>query len=143
MATNLGFGKPQPKPAPSKRSQERTKAAQQLDTLRSEGVPEFEIYIRIKDKKPWYPVGAIAVKRSSQINQAIFANQQELLQGAFRLFPVLKKNQNNLEYGYRVKEFKDEPIQLALEPKTPIVGGVQAAIGSVGDRIAGLFKKQA
>ncbi|HEY9909187.1 MAG TPA: HHL1-like protein [Thermosynechococcaceae cyanobacterium] len=143
MKTNLGFGevKPQPK---SQRSAERAKAGQQLESLRADGVPEFEVYIRIKDKKPWFPVGAIAVKRSSQINQAIFANQEELLQGAFRLFPVLRKNQTQLEYGYRCKEFKDEPIQLAVQPQAGVVGtakSIQSVVGQLGDRIATLFKR--
>lgn len=142
MTTNLGFGKPQPQPKQSKRSDERAKAAKQLDNLRAEGVPEFEVYMRIKDKKPWYPVGAIAVKRSSQISQAIFANQQDLLQGAFRLYPLLRKNQSNLEYGYRLKEFKDEPIQVAVEPKVAVANGIQSAIAQVTDRVSSLFKKR-
>lgn len=141
MTTNLGFGKPKVAPKQSAQAVKRSNAAKQLDKMRTEGVPEFEIYIRIKDKKPWYPVGAIAVKRSNQINQAIFANRDDLLQGAFRLFPILRKNQNNLEYGYRLKEFKDEPIQVAVEPQAAGVGGVQGAIAQVADRVTSLFKR--
>jgi hypothetical protein len=141
MTPNLGFGKPQAQPKPSKRSTERTKAAKQLDTMRADGVPEFEIYVRVRDKKPWYPVGAIAVKRSSRINDAIYANQEELLQGAFRLYPVLRKNQSNLEYGYRLKEFKDEPIQLAEPPKAAGVPVIQQAIANLSDRVTSLFKR--
>ena len=148
MSTNLGFGKPKPEPKVSKRSAERTAAAQEYDRMKSDGMPDYEIYIRIKDKKPWFPVGSIAVKRSNQINQAIFANQEELLQGAFRLFPVLKKNQAQLEYGYRLKEFKDDPIELAVPtPPTALNGvqagfdGIQAAVGGLGDRIASMFKR--
>ena len=141
MATSAGFGKPQSKPKQSQRSTERAKAAKQLDQMRTEGVPEFEVYIRIKDKKPWYPVGAIAVKRSNQISQAIFANQQDLLQGAFRLFPILRKNQHQLEFGYRLKEFKDEPIQLAVEPPAKGSPALQAAVSQVKDRISSLFKR--
>lgn len=141
MTTNLGFGKPKPTAKQSPQASKRLEAAKQLDKMRTEGVPEFEVYIRIKDKKPWYPVGAIAVKRSNQINQAIFANRDDLLQGAFRLFPILRKNQNNLEYGYRLKEFKDEPIQVAVEPQATGVGGVQGAIAQVADRVTSLFKR--
>jgi hypothetical protein len=56
------------------------------------------------------------VNRSNQINQAVFEQEQELLKGVFRLFPKLRKHQNNLEYGHRLKEFKDEPIQVAVRP---------------------------
>ena len=144
MTSNLGFGKDKPQPKVSQRSTERAKAAQKFDSLKTDGVPEFEIYIRIKDKKQWFPVGAIAVKRSTQINQAIFANQNELLEGAFRLFPILRKSQAQLEYGYRCKDFKDEPIQLAVQPQPGVAGvanGIQAAVGQLGDRVAALFKR--
>ncbi|MBD2461946.1 hypothetical protein H6G89_12905 [Oscillatoria sp. FACHB-1407] len=138
MSANLGFGKPQPQKA-SKRSPERAKAAQQYDRMKADGTPDYEIYIRIKGRPNWFPVGAIAVKRSNQINQAIFGSQQELLQGAFRLFPVLRKHQQNLEYGYRLKEFKDEPIQIAVQPQT--VGGLQNVVSQIGDRLTSIFKR--
>jgi hypothetical protein len=144
MTSKSGFGKVKPQPKVSQRSVQRAKAAQQFDSMKTDGVPEFEIYIRIKDKKQWFPVGAIAVKRSSQINQAIFANQNDLREGAFRLFPVLRKSQANLEYGYRCKDFKDEPIQLAVQPEPGLAGvtnGIQAAVGQLGDRVAALFKR--
>lgn len=141
MPTNLGFGKPQPQPKVSKRSTERAQAAQEYEKMKADGLPDFEVYIRISGKKTWYPVGVITVKRSSQINQAIFANQQELLQGAFRLFPVLKKHQTQLEYGYRLKEFKDEPIQLATQPAASVAGGIGDAVNQVKDRVLSLLKR--
>ncbi|MBD3887013.1 hypothetical protein IFO70_35940 [Phormidium tenue FACHB-886] len=141
MTETRGFGKAKPQPKSSKRSQERTDAAKQLDKMRADGLPEYEVYIRIQGKKQWYPVGALAVQRSSQINHAIYDSQAQLLQGAFRLFPILKKNQTQLEYGYRLKEYKDEPIQLAVEPKSKLPNPVQGAIAAVGDRLSGLFKR--
>lgn len=141
MTNHLGFGKPPAPPKVSKGATKRVEAAKKLDKMRADGLPEFEVYIRIKNQKNWYPVGAIAVKRSSQINQAVYANQEELLKGAFRLFPILKKNQANLEYGYRLKEYKDEPIQLAEPPKAIVPGGIGAAIGQVGEKLSSLFKR--
>jgi Family of unknown function (DUF6523) len=92
-----GFGQPkQVQKAPSPAAQKRVAAAQQMDEMKAQGLPEFEVFIRIKNNKVWYPVGAIAVKRSNQINAAIFANEDSLLQGAFRIFPILKKNAQNL-----------------------------------------------
>lgn len=144
MPTNSGsgFGKPQSQPKTSSRSTQRARASQQYDRMKSDGLPEYEVYIRTQGKKTWYPVGVIAVKRSSQIHQAIFANKEDLLQGAFRLYPVLRKNQQQLEYGYRLKEDKDDPIQLAVQPQTMGLGGVQAAIAQVGDRLSSLFKRK-
>jgi hypothetical protein len=106
-------------------------------------LPEYEIYIRIQGKKQWFPVGAIAVKRSNQISAAIFDNEEDLRKGAFRLFPVLKKNQANLEYGYRLKEFKDEPIELAERSAVKGANAVQQAISQVGTALGGLFKRKA
>ncbi|MDX2214832.1 MAG: HHL1-like protein [Oculatellaceae cyanobacterium bins.114] len=140
MSANLGFGKPQSQPKAPKRSPERAKAAQQYDRLKTDGTPDYEIYIRIQGRPNWFPVGAIAIKRSSQINQAIFDSQQELLQGAFRLFPMLRKHQQHLEYGYRLKEFKDEPIQLAVPPKSSR-NPLQNAVGQLGDRLTSIFKR--
>jgi hypothetical protein len=148
MATRSGFGKAQPQPKVSKRSTERAEAVKQYDQLKSDGIPDFEIYIRIIGKKAWYPVGSIAVKRSDQINQAIFSSQDELLQGAFRLFPILKKHQTELEYGHRLKEYKDEPIQLAVPPQSGS-GGMQTltkpfeqAIARVKNGLTALFPKR-
>lgn len=141
MASNLGFGERKVQPKPSKRSQERQKAAQQYEKMKSDGTPEFEAYIRIAGKKQWYPVGVIAVKRSSQINRAIFDSKEQLLQGAFRLYPILKKHQNQLEYGYRLKEFKDEPIQLATPPQITANGAIQGVISQVKDRFSSLLKR--
>lgn len=141
MASNLGFGKTESKPKVSKRTEQRKKAAKEYDQIKGAGVPDFEVYIRIQGKKNWYPVGAIAVKRSSQINQAIFGSQEDLLQGAFRLYPMLRKNKHQLEYGYRLKEFKDEPIQLAVKPQSLGNGGLQGVIGQVKDRFSSLLKR--
>jgi Family of unknown function (DUF6523) len=141
MSTTKGFSKEQSAPKVSKRAKVRAEAAKEYDKLKADGIPDFEVYIRVKDKKPWFPVGSIAVKRSSQIHQAIYANQEELCQGAFRLFPILKKNQHQLEYGYRVKDYKDEPIALAVEPVASVGNIVQGAIANVRDKLATVFQR--
>lgn len=110
--------------------------------MKSDGLPDFEIYIRIQGKKNWYPVGVIAVKRSNQINQAIAANRQDLLQGAFRLYPVLRKHQQQLEYGYRLKEYRDEPIQLAVPPAQK-TGGLGNMLDQAKARVGALLKRSA
>jgi Family of unknown function (DUF6523) len=141
MSTTKGFSKEQSAPKVSKRAKVHAEAAKEYDKLKADGIPDFEVYIRVKDKKPWFPVGSIAVKRSSQIHQAIYANQEELCQGAFRLFPILKKNQHQLEYGYRVKDYKDEPIMLAVEPVASVGNIVQGAIANVRDKLATVFQR--
>ena len=141
MATG-GFGKAEtPKKSVSKKTVKRTEASKQYDKMKTDGVPEFNIYMRIQSKKQWYPVGSIAVKRSSQINMAIYDSEKDLREGAFRLFPILRKNQANLEYGYRLKEFSDEPIQVAVKPEQAVANAFQSAIANVKDRFTSLFKR--
>ena len=139
MAT--GFGKVQPKPKVSERTKRRQEASREMDKRRSSGDPEFEVHIRIKDKKQWYPVGVVAVRRSVDIDRAIFASEEDLLQGAFRIYPILRKNKMNLEYGYRLKEFKDEPVTVAVRPKPGVAGGVQAVANQLKNSVTGLFKR--
>jgi hypothetical protein len=138
MTTHQGFGK-KPVKKQSKNAEKREAAAKQYETMKSEGMPEFSIFIRIKDKKNWYPVGSLAVNRSTKINQAIFENLEALREGGFRLFPNLRKHQQNLEYGYKLKgkEFADEPIQLAVPPQEKAGNFIQNAMAG----LSGLFKK--
>eukprot|EP00182_Erythrolobus_australicus_P005473 CAMPEP_0185833240 /NCGR_PEP_ID=MMETSP1353-20130828/2554_1 /TAXON_ID=1077150 /ORGANISM="Erythrolobus australicus, Strain CCMP3124" /LENGTH=165 /DNA_ID=CAMNT_0028531499 /DNA_START=154 /DNA_END=651 /DNA_ORIENTATION=- len=113
-----GFGK---KPAPRPKSQgqiEREKASMRYDSMQKAGMPEYNIWIRVPgaDEKSWYPVGSLCVDRSSKIADAIYANEEGLLSGAFRLFPRLRKESEVFEYGYQLKEFPDEEIRVAAKP---------------------------
>lgn len=117
MTDSGGFGKSKRGKQASKATQTRAAASKQYDKMQKDGLPEFNVFIRVKEGKTWFPIGSIAVNRSHQISRAIFEKEAELLQGAFRLFPVLRKNQNQLEYGYRLKQFPDEPIEVAVRPE--------------------------
>jgi Family of unknown function (DUF6523) len=139
MTNPTGFGKKVHKEKKvTDGAKKRSQASDRYESFKSSGSPEYEIYMRVKNQKQWFPVGAIAVKRSNQVNAAIFANEEELCKGGFRIFPVLKRNQGNLEYGYRLKEFKDEPIQLAERPAVKVPNVLQQAAAKVGD----LFKRK-
>ncbi len=140
--TSTGFGK---RPVANKKkksasSGRRAEASSQLETMRDKGLPEFAIFIRVRGQKGWLPVGALAVNRSSQISRAIFDNEADLRQGAFRLFPRLRKQQANLEYGYRLKEFTDEPVVVAERPAEIIPNVIQKGVASVRETITGLFQ---
>ena len=133
-----GFGEKPSEKKESARTKQRKQASEQYDQMKTDGVPEYEVYMRAMGTKQWFPVGAIAVRRSNQISRAIYHSEADLLQGAFRAFPVLKKNEGNLEYGYRLKEFKDDDIQVAVKP-TPrsergLVGLINNVKGIFGNR---------
>lgn len=76
---NSGFGKTQAQPSVSKRAAARAEAVKRYDTLKAEGIPAFEIYIRIQGNNAWYPVGSTAVKRSDQIDRALFDSQDSVV----------------------------------------------------------------
>lgn len=135
MAEPVGFGKKTPKKPKSERTQKREKASKQYDKMKTDGLPEYEVYMRAVGSKQWFPVGAIAVRRSTQISRAIYHSEADLLQGAYRAFPVLKKNQGNLEYGYRLKGEKDDDIELAKKQRDRSERGLLGAING----IKGLF----
>lgn len=126
-----GFGEKPPEKKESARTKQRKRASEQYDKMKTDGVPEYEVYMRAMGTKQWFPVGAIAVRRSSQISRAIYHSEADLLQGAFRAFPVLKKNQGNLEYGYRLKEFKDDDIQVAVKPTPRSERGLLGLVNNV------------
>jgi hypothetical protein len=132
-----GFGPAQEPPKVSKRAEDRKVAGKKLENMKASGAPEFEIFMRIQGKPNWVPVGAIAVQRTAMVNRAIFDNEDQLLQAAFRIAPTLKRFKDQLEYGYRVKEFKDEPIEVAVRPPE-IKPGVLAQIGQ---KLGGLLKR--
>jgi len=113
-----GFGKPTAKEEKEKAKAEkpksavaakRDKAAENFEKLKAGGAPEYMVLIRTVDstgqQSKWYPVGGIAVPRSSSEDQAlslaIFNNEDELLKGAFRSYPFLRNTNDKFEYGYR------------------------------------------
>ena len=57
--------------------------------------------------------------RSSSEDQAlslaIFNNEDDLLKGAFRSYPFLKKSTDKFEYGFRLQEFPDDPVKMATK----------------------------
>ncbi|MBD1936503.1 HHL1-like protein [Microcoleus sp. FACHB-68] len=143
MTSNQGFGKVKSSKKSGKSSEKRAVASKQYDKMKEEGLPEFNIYMRIKDKKNWFPVGSLAVNRSSHIERAIFENLEALREGGFRLFPMLRKHQQNLEYGFKLKgkEFADEPIQVAVPPKPSAGNFIQNAVAQVKNSVSGLLKR--
>jgi hypothetical protein len=142
MTTQIGFGKVQPQKQTAKKNKaKRVAASQQYNEMKKSGLPEFNIYVRIKGQTQWFPAGSMTVDRSSQINQAVFQQEEELLKGVFRLFPKLRKHQSELEYGHRLKEFNDEPIVVATRPQGISGNLIQSTLASVKDRFSSLLKR--
>ena len=91
----------------------------------------------------------IAEHRAKQTNRhmaeffqaAIFQQEAELLKGAVRLYPILRQYKENLEYGYRLKEFPDEEITLAVMPEATIGDKFQYAFSKAKEYFNSVTKK--
>merc|ERR1712176_1697613 len=46
------------------------------------------------------------------LSLAVTQNEDDLLKGAYRTYPFLKKSEKTIEYGFRLKEFPDDPVKL-------------------------------
>lgn len=142
MATQIGFGKVQPQKQTAKKNKaKRAAASQKFNEMKKSGLPEFNIFVRVKGQNNWFPAGSMTVNRSSLINQALFQQEEELLKGVFRLFPKLRQHQSQLEYGYRLKEFKDEPIEVATRPSPTTGNLLQSTIANLKNRFSALLKR--
>lgn len=142
MGNARGFGPPKEKPKVSKRAQERAKAGKRMDKMKAQGMPEFEVYMRIQGKANWVPVGAITVPRSNLVSRAIYSNEAQLLEAAFRMAPMLKKYQDTLDYGYRLKGEKDDEIELAKKPGLVKGSAIGDTLAQLGKSVTGLFGKK-
>ncbi|PZV17697.1 MAG: hypothetical protein DCF20_04805 [Pseudanabaena sp.] len=137
-----GFGQVSGKPKKKKKApNKREVAASRYDEMKGKGLPEFNIFIRIRGKE-WVPAGSMAVQRSSQISQAIFQQEAELLKSAIRLYPILRKFKDDLEYGYRLKEFPDEEITVAVLPDLTVGDRVKYAFTKAKEYFNSLTKKK-
>lgn len=117
-----GFGKePTPPKNPSEGTKRRQAASERYDQMASAGMPEYTVWMRLREggtadgeEMPWLPVGAISVPRSSQVSDALFEAEEDLMQGAIRLYPKLQNEpRENIQFGYQLRQFDDEPIRIA------------------------------
>lgn len=110
-----GFGS---QPAKNKKSEgavKREKEASQYDEISSKGGQEYRVFVRQfgSDDKSWLPCGAIAVPRGAQVSDAIFANQEGLNQAIVRTYPKLKGFEEEFEFGFNLKVYPDDPVEVA------------------------------
>lgn len=98
---------------------------QQQPKLPEDGTPIFALFVRTPRQKIWYPLGAVQGDDRSKnlvnslkggfsrgmyeqaldrgMAQTLYGKDNDrFLQGAFRLYPQLKKFSKDLEFGYRV-----------------------------------------
>jgi hypothetical protein len=143
MTTSTGFGKvTPPKPKAEKNRAKRAVANQKYEEMKSSGLPEFNVYVRIKGKPNWIPAGSMTVDRSDKIALAIYQQEEELVKGVLRLSPKMRQYQGQLEYGYRLKQFNDEAIAVAVPPQPTLGDAMQAKFKQWQGQITKLLNRK-
>merc|ERR1719296_755058 len=116
-----GFGAPPPEPKKESAGQaDRAAKASKYDEISAGGGNEYRIFVRKfgSDDASWLPVGSIAVPRGAQVADAVFANEVGLRESIVRTYDKLKGMEMEFEYGYNLKLFPDEPVQVASKGGT-------------------------
>ena len=125
-----GFGKSAEKPKKEKSAGqvERERAASKYDEIAKTGGQEYSIFVRQfgSADDSWLPCGSIAVARGDQVSNAIFSNEEALKVAIIRTFPKLKGYEQEFEYGYNLKIYPDEPVEVAVKN----TGGTGPSVGN-------------
>jgi len=131
-----GFGAPAPEPRQKSQGQaDREQKASKYDEIAATGGQEYRIFVRQfgSDDKSWLPTGSIAVPRGAQVSDAIFANEEGLRSAIVRAYPKLKGMELEFEYGYNLKIYPDDPIEVAMK------GQGKSSGPSIGNWISNLL----
>jgi len=115
-----GFGKSEKKEVKKESSagqKERERASSKYDDIAKSGGQEYSIFVRQfgSDDDSWLPCGSVAVARGDQVSNAIFGNEESLKAGIVRTFPKLLGSETEFEYGYNMKIYPDEPVEVAVK----------------------------
>jgi hypothetical protein len=131
-----GFDKNKPAPRQKSKAQEvREKASTRYDDVAAEGGQEYSVFVRQfgGEDESWLPSGSIAVPRGEQVSNAIFGNEAALKKAIVRVYPKLQGSEPEFEFGYNLKIYPDEPIEVAVK------GGGKDSGPSVGNWISNLL----
>ena len=130
-----GFGEAPKKKTKSQAQLEREQKANKYDEISATGGQEYNVFVRQfgSDDKSWLPCGAIAVARGAQVSDAIFSNEQALRNAIARTYPKLADFEEEFEYGYNLKIYPDDPVEVAMK------GQVKKGGLSVGNWISTLL----
>jgi len=115
FAEKKGFGAAPQKREKSEAQIKREQESSKYDDIASSGGQEYNIYVRQfgSDDKSWLPCGAIAVPRAAQVSDAVFANEEALKTAIVRSYPKLRGYEEEFEFGFNLKVYPDDPIEVA------------------------------
>ena len=103
---------------------QREKKSTQYDEIAGQGGQEYSIYVRQfgGEDESWLPCGAIAVPRGAQVSVALFANAEALKTAIVRQYPKLAGYEQEFEFGYNLKIYPDDPVEVAVKGNGPDAG---------------------
>lgn len=132
-----GFGPSKPTSREKSDGQRKREAeSSKYDQIASTGGQQYNVYVRQfgSDDKSWLPCGSIAVPRGAQVSDAVFANEQGLKDAITRTYPKLKGFEAEFEFGFNLKIYPDDPIDVAVKGS-----GVKKDGFSIGNWISTLL----
>lgn len=114
MAKGFGAEKEDPRPV-SDGQKKRDSENSKYDEIANEGGQQYNIFVRQfgGEDNSWLPTGSIAVPRGAQVSDAIFANVANLKSAITRTYPKLKGNEDEFEFGFNLKIYPDDPVEVA------------------------------
>ena len=113
-----GFGSGPQKKEKSDGQIKREEESSRYDEIaQNAGGQEYSVYVRQfgSDDTSWMPCGAIAVPRGAQVSDAIYANEDALKSAIVRTYPKLKGYEPEFEFGFNLKVYPDDPIDVATK----------------------------
>jgi len=132
-----GFGA---KEAPKKKEKsagqvDREAKSAKYDEIAGTGGQEYNIFVRQfgGEDGSWLPCGSIAVPRGAQVSDAVFANEEGLKTAIVRTYPKLKGYEAEMEFGFNLKIYPDDPVEVASK------GGNISSGPSLGNWISNLL----
>ncbi len=135
MAKGFGQKNETPKREKSVGQIQREAESTKYDEIAQTGGQEYNIFVRQfgSDDSSWLPTGSIAVPRGAQVSDAIFANEENLKVAIVRTYPKLRGYELEFEFGYNLKVYPDDPVEVAMK------GGTKKGGMSVGNWISNLL----
>uniref|UniRef100_A0A7S1BFG1 Uncharacterized protein n=1 Tax=Corethron hystrix TaxID=216773 RepID=A0A7S1BFG1_9STRA len=113
----------------------REEEGSRYDEISSGGGQEYNIFVRKfgGDDTSWFPCGSIAVPRGAQVSDAIYSNVSDLKSAIVRTYPKLKGEEDDFEFGYNLKVYPDDPVEVAMK------SGLKSSGPSIGNWISNVF----
>jgi hypothetical protein len=135
MADGFGEKKVEVKRQKSDGQIKRDAESSKYDEIANTGGQQYNIFVRQfgGEDASWLPTGSIAVPRGAQVSDAIFANEDALKSAITRTYPKLKGFELEMEFGYNLKVYSDDPVEVAVK------GGGKKEGLSVGNWISTLL----